>query len=187
VNQTILQKKIYGGTVESRLAFGLLLFRKFGNSLTGFTDVSSVLARMQTQESALAAFMRALLLSRVCSSCAASNGGGCCSRYMAGETDSLQILINLIAGVDVVPVNDNPSECCYLDTAAGCIFAFKPMFCLNYNCQGIRRQLKRSGEQQLEKLTAVLLGSQYELEMLLFRFLNTDESRQKIFLLPAEN
>ncbi|TKB05933.1 hypothetical protein [Desulforhopalus sp. IMCC35007] len=106
---------------------------------------------------------------------------------MAGETDSLQILINLMAGVNVIPVNHNPAECCYLDTAAGCIFTFKPMFCLNYNCQSIKGQLKRAGEQQLEKLTAMLLGSQYELEMLLFRFLNTDESCQKIFLLAAES
>ena len=98
MNQTILQKKIYAGTVESRLAFSLLLFRKLGKPLTGLNGVYAALARMRTQESALTAHMQDLILGKVCSSCAASGGGGCCSRYMAGETDSLQILINLMAG-----------------------------------------------------------------------------------------
>jgi hypothetical protein len=187
VNQTILQKKIYGGTVESRLAFGLLLFRKFNKLLAELTGVYIALARMRTQESALAAHMQALMLGRVCSSCASSDGGGCCSKYMAGETDSLQILINLMVGVDVAQVNYSSAECCYLGAATGCIFIFKPMFCLNYNCSSIKVQANGSGLRQLERLAAVLLGSQYELEMLLFRLLSTHESLQKnIFALPTE-
>jgi len=39
VNRTILQEKIYGGTVESRLAFGLLLFRKLGKLLAELTGI----------------------------------------------------------------------------------------------------------------------------------------------------
>ena len=188
VHQTILQKKIYGGTTESRLSFGYLLYENLGKPLVGLTTVYQTLARMRTQKNALTAQMQALLLGRVCSSCAASDGGGCCSRCMADETDSLQILINLMAGVDVAQVNNSPAECCYLDVAAGCIFTFKPMFCLNYNCHSIKMQVNGAGLRQLERLTAELLGSQYELEMLLFRLLSTRESLQKKLLaLPAED
>lgn len=187
MNQTILQKKIYGGSIESRLAFGLLLFKKFGKPFAELTSVSVALARMQTQESDLAAHMQSLMLGKVCFSCAASDSGGCCSRYMAGETDSLQILINLMAGVDVAQVNYSPAECCYLGAATGCIFNFKPMFCLNYNCSSIKVQANGSGLRQLEKFAAVLLGSQYDLEMHLFRLLSTHESLQKEILdLQAE-
>ncbi len=187
MNQTILQKKIYGGAVESRLAFGLLLFKKLGKPFAELTSVYAALARMRTQESDLAAHMQSLMLGRVCSFCAASEGGGCCSRYMSGETDSLQILINLMAGVDVARVNHSPAECCYLGAATGCIFLFKPMFCLNYNCSSIKVQAKGSGLRQLEKLVALLLGSQYDLEMHLFRFLSSHESLQKEILgLQAE-
>lgn len=179
VNRIILQEKIYGGTVESRLAFGLLLFRKLGKLLAELTGIYVALSRMRTQEKNLASHMQDLKLGRVCSSCAASDSGGCCSRSMAGETDSLTILINLLAGVDVAQVNYSPAECCYLNTSTGCIFTFKPIFCLNYNCHRIKVQVNGSGLRQLEKLTAVLLGSQYEVEMLLFRLMITNESMQK--------
>lgn len=179
VNRIILQEKIYGGTVESRLAFGLLLFRKLGKLLAEISDIYIALSHMRTQEKNLATHMQDLKLGKVCSSCAASDSGGCCSRSMADETDSLTILINLLAGVDVAQVNFSPAECCYLSAATGCIFTFKPIFCLNYNCHRIKVQAKGSGLRQLEKLTAVLLGSQYEVEMLLFRLLITNESMQK--------
>lgn len=187
VNHIMLQEKIYGGSVESRLAFGFLLFRKLGKSFAGLTGVCGALALLRNQASALNAHMQALALGRLCYSCAASDGGGCCSRQMAGETDSLQILINLMAGVDVAQVNHNPAECCYLGAATGCIFTFKPMFCLNYNCRRIKVHANGSRLRHLERLAGQLLGSQYELEMLLFHFLSTHESLQKkILALPAE-
>jgi hypothetical protein len=106
---------------------------------------------------------------------------------MFPETDSLQILINLMAGVDVAQVNYSPAECCYLGAATGYIFIFKPMFYLNYNCGRIQVQANDSGLRQLEKLAAVLLGSQYDLEMHLFRLLSTHESLQEEILdLQAE-
>ena len=113
MNQATLQNTIYAGSVESRLAFGLLLFKKFGKTLAELAGVHAALVHMGNQESVLAAHMQGLALDRLCSSCAASDGGGCCSRYMAGETDSLQILINLMAGVSVAQVNHSPAECCF--------------------------------------------------------------------------
>ena len=70
----------------------------------------------------------------------------------------------------VARVNENPAECCYLG-AAGCIFAFKPMFCLNYNCHRIRATAEGAPLRELERLAGILLGSQYALERLLFRSL----------------
>ena len=172
MDQALLQKNIYGGSVESRLAFGLLLFKEFGSILGENDAVSGTLALMRQQERALADHMTGLMLGRLCASCASTSGGGCCSGYMAGETDSLQILMNLMAGVAVARVNENPAGCCYLG-AMGCIFAFKPMFCLNYNCHRIRETADGRPLRELERLAGLVLGSQYDLERLLFRSLTT--------------
>jgi hypothetical protein len=171
VVQALLQNKMYGGSVESRLEFALLLFRDYGGSLAALPGAIESLSRIEALHKGLNAHVQTLRLGDLCSSCAASTGGGCCSSYMSGETDSLQLLMNLMAGVAVDRINDNRSECCYLDPARGCIFVFKPMFCLNYNCHRIATQAGGCGLRQLEKLTGELLAGQYGLEMALFRFL----------------
>lgn len=174
VDQMILHDRIYGGSVASRLAYGHVLFKAYGSTLASQRSVGVALVGMQTKERALADHMQALDLGSLCSRCA-SLTGGCCSRYMAGETDSLQVLMNLLGGVAVLQVNENLTECCYLGPD-GCIFSFKPMFCLNYNCHKIKKLGDGAGYGQLEKLAADLLGSQYELEMHLFRFLFARDS-----------
>lgn len=174
VNQTKLLHKIYCGSVESRLAFGIHLFKTFGPTLERRADVLSALALMRSRERALSTHMQSQMLGRLCSACAASECGGCCSRYMAGETDSLQIVMNLLAGVEVAQINEHPAECCYLNPAAGCIFLFKPMFCLNYNCRRIEESVSGKELSQLEREAAALLRSQYALEGVLQRFLSSD-------------
>ena len=181
-DSAMLQQRIFSGSVESRLDFALTLFRQFGPSLRQLEAVSALLARMELESRDLADHMRALALGRLCAHCAATDGGGCCSSYMAGETDSLQILMNLLTGTAVERVNHTPEECCYLGET-GCLFQFKPMFCLNYNCHRIQAHAAGSGLRQLEQLAARLLGSQYQLEAYLFACLSRWLPREQRTLL----
>jgi hypothetical protein len=89
---------------------------------------------------------------------------------MAGETDELQILINLVAGVDIRVVSHTDDICAFLGND-GCQFLFKPMFCLNYLCRGIRLRTDPLSLRYLEMLTGILLQRQYALEQYLLDWL----------------
>jgi len=118
---------------------------------------------LQNLRSALAAQMAQMQLGTLCSHCASTSGGGCCSSEMAGETDAVQILINLLAGIEVRTLQSDGSACCFLG-AEGCIFAFKPMFCLNYNCSHIHSRNTKEQVVELEGAAGKLLSAQYHLE-----------------------
>lgn len=141
----------------------MALFRIHGKLLAKDGKVRQGLDELRHHSALLQAHMTRMELGTLCANCAAMAMGGCCSSIMAAETDSIQLCINLLAGIDVRRVNNEDGECCYLGPA-GCIFQFKPMFCLNYNCHGIRQKLSISDMQNLETLAGRLLGSQYQLE-----------------------
>jgi hypothetical protein len=113
--------------------------------------------------------MAAMAMGATCTQCAGRPGGGCCSRYMAAENDVLQLLLNMLAGVQVHIQQDNRIECCFLGKT-GCILSFKPMFCLNYICSHIKGKGDRANLLLLEQRTGDLLTKQAAMEQLLLDF-----------------
>jgi hypothetical protein len=113
--------------------------------------------------STLHSHMEGMKMAKLCAGCASEENGGCCSSTMANETDSIQICMNLLAGVNVGIAGPQSTECRYLGKT-GCIFVFKPFFCLNYNCQKIKQQGSSEDLKILELYSSQLLGKQYELE-----------------------
>ncbi|MEN8188834.1 MAG: hypothetical protein ABFS19_03230, partial [Thermodesulfobacteriota bacterium] len=122
------------------------------------------------REKELTSQMRSMEMHHTCSHCGSRPGGGCCSLYMAGETDVIQLLMNMMAGVTVEMVNRDGVECCYLG-GQGCILPLKPMFCLNYNCEQIQQQSGLEELDRLDQLSGALLQAQHELEKKLIDFL----------------
>jgi hypothetical protein len=88
---------------------------------------------------------------------------------ISAETDVAQLLLNMLAGVAVSFRLNNGPECCYL-SETGCIFRFKPMFCLNYICDRIVSYEQRANLRILEERTGALLRAQQGLEILLIDF-----------------
>ncbi|MGD9948134.1 MAG: hypothetical protein AB7U29_06590 [Desulfobulbus sp.] len=111
----------------------------------------------------LAAQMVDMALGRLCGSCASRPDGGCCSAYMADNTDSIQILINLLLGMEIVRREPNDSDCCFLGSM-GCLFMAKPIFCLNYNCIHIVTGSDSAALALLEQLAAAVLSQQTRIE-----------------------
>lgn len=161
--EAIDKQTAFHGSVEEKLDLAHQLFSAHGKRLLADKEVISLLQQIQEAEKELHHHMMVTMdLGTLCSGCGAKEGGGCCSLFMAGETDSIQMLMNLLAGIEVKRVRDDGSECCFLDTE-GCIFPFKPMFCLNYNCGSIR-ELDRDLNTNLERLSGNLLRRQFQLE-----------------------
>lgn len=159
----------YSGDVLVKLAAARELYDRYGKVLVLRLDIMSQLAAMQVSEKALQARMGSMGMGETCSRCASRQGGGCCSRFMAGENDVLQLLMNMLAGVEVSIQQEGMGECCFLGVA-GCILTMKPMFCLNYNCSHIKGKDGSDILLLLEQRTGDLLRQQGRLEELLLDF-----------------
>ena len=159
----------YGGSIHARLGVAQILYADLALELGGCVAFAPMLAQALILEKELAQTMGALDLGGLCTVCGAKDGGGCCSSFMAGENDAVQLLINLLAGVAVAALRED-AECCFLG-ARGCLLRFKPMFCLNYNCRQIQQNAGPARMQRLDQAVGLLLQQQYGMEQLLLEAL----------------
>ena len=163
----------YSGSVREKLCTARRLYQRHGPRLSGNRDVTRSLQALQHKAAALEQQMQTMNMGARCRACAARVGGGCCSSYMAGNTDAVVLLINLLLGVAIEPI-DNGDECCYLG-AGGCMFLIKPIFCLNYNCSHIQQAATRGEMKALDLRAGALLSEQIALENLLLWLLENKE------------
>jgi hypothetical protein len=160
---------LYGGDVGTKLAVAEKLFRFYREELKREPLLAAGLSSLSSLHDALQQQMLAMGMDRTCARCAQGSGGGCCSMTIAAETDVVQLLLNMLAGVAVFFRRSNNPDCCYLGEN-GCIFLFKPMFCLNYVCGKIVACEKLDNLQILEEKTGILLQAQQDLEKTLIEF-----------------
>ena len=156
----------FSGSVEEKLEVSRQLFAEHGQDLLQQQEVMNGLARLQQAEATLNEQMRAMHMGSRCSACATQAGGGCCSGYMAGNTDAILLLINQLMGIEVGIQHTDETECCFLGPS-GCILKIKPIFCLNYNCTHIKEAASTRQMLELEQKAGILLGDQTALEALL--------------------
>jgi len=161
-SKDLLQHLFYG-TVGEKQQCAEDIYMKYGSSLLADRGLMADFDVLKKYAQLLNAHMEAMCMGELCVHCAQNAGGGCCSLYMAGETDAVQLLMNMLIGVNVQQLRSDGVECCFLGEN-GCLFHFKPMFCLNYNCTGIHDASSRDDIKMLEKLTGQLLSKQYEIE-----------------------
>ncbi len=158
-----LRKKLFFGSVQEKLVYAGELYKKYGETLLDHLSLCSELCLLDEYGRQLQAQMLTMKMGEQCIRCASRQRGGCCSDYMAGETDGIQLLINMLLGIEPRRNSESQTECCYLQEK-GCIFMIKPMFCLNYLCQNIRETATQEDLDTLQKLTGKLLSKQYEIE-----------------------
>lgn len=156
----------YNSTPAEKLAQAQALQQELGECLAADAGFTAALDLLRRHCQALAEQMQAMAMGTLCCSCATRADGGCCSAYMADNTDSLQILINLLLEQAVQLRQPADSECCFLGPT-GCPFMAKPIFCLNYNCHHILTGNEPAVLAQLEQRAAAVLSQQTAIESLL--------------------
>ena len=166
----------YGGDIDMKLAVAERLYRLYGAELLQDPQVTLGMTNLHDLHEGLQQQMLVMEMDRTCTRCAQRSGGGCCSMAIAEETDVLQLLMNMLAGVDVKIQRSNRTDCCYLGEK-GCIFIFKPMFCLNYNCSSISLGGQRDHLRILEQQTGTLLRSQQDMENRMIDFFQREGKR----------
>jgi len=153
----------YSGTPAEKLAVARALSTRHSTRLTTTPLLLAELDLLQHHALALSGHMQSMDLGRLCSHCAARDNGGCCSAYMADNTDGIQILINLLLGVTVQPRDTVDESCCFLGEQ-GCLFLVKPIFCLNYNCKSILDRAEAKNLKDLYRLAGAVLSQQTRVE-----------------------
>ena len=156
----------YSGSPAEKLAAARPLFAELAGQLTASAQLTEALELLRSHTQALNRHMEAMDLGRLCGGCAANPGGGCCSAYMADNTDAILMLINLLLGVSVAQQPDCGENCCFLGPQ-GCLFLVKPIFCLNYNCSHILDSAEPESLAMLYQRAAAVLSQQTAIESLL--------------------
>lgn len=149
--------------VAEKVGMARLLFSRWGADLNRDGGTVRLMHGLVCQAESVATQMASMQLGCLCSECASRQGGGCCSLFMAGETDPLQLLMNLLAGVDIRLLPHDDDSCTFL-AGDGCQFLVKPMFCLNYLCHNIRHAADPRQLRLLERLTGLQLQQHYAVE-----------------------
>lgn len=162
------------GSAQDRLTRALALYAQWGPSLLAQDSLREGLATLRGLAVALENQMRAMDLGSLCTQCAAQPGGGCCGASMAENTDSLQILINLLLGIEVRLLGEETASCGFLGPR-GCLFPVKPVFCLNYNCSHILAQAAPHQLDGLYQRAAAVLRQQHRIEGQLIEALIREE------------
>ena len=149
----------YCGNGPEKLAKAEKLFREYGKFLLAQKEIAESIAALRAAVTSLDLHMTAMDMGKNCSVCAAMPDGGCCSAYMGHENnDVLQVLMNLLAGVNVRIVRPDGVECCFL-ADRGCILLFKPIFCLNYLCERIQKESTTADLKVLEEKNRGFIGA----------------------------
>jgi len=153
----------YSGTVAEKLAQTRDLYAHQAARLNASPLFRKELELLRHHALALSGQMQSMDMGRLCSHCATRSDGGCCSAFMADNTDSLLLLINLLMGIKVQRRNKVDENCCFLGEQ-GCIFLAKPIFCLNYNCKNIIDSVDTESLEPLYRLAGAVLSQQTRVE-----------------------
>jgi hypothetical protein len=161
---------LYSGTIIEKINRAHLLYDQIREELVGDDDFVREFNKLKKLQAQLVEVMSGLNLGVLCSACGSQDGGGCCSAYMSAENDVVQLLFNLVAGIEVASQHSDGAECCFLGER-GCMLLFKPMFCLNYNCRQIKDASSFEQMAELEQAGASLLRQQYLQEQVVLTML----------------
>ena len=173
----------YSGTVADKLAVARKLYTRHAVNLAASPLLREELELLRHHALALAGHMQSMELGRLCTHCATQDNGGCCSAYMADNTDALLLLINLLLGIQVRCRDNEDESCCFLGEQ-GCLFLVKPIFCLNYNCKNILDSAEVASLENLYRLAATVLSQQTKVESLLLDTLSAYRRSDKQVKLP---
>ncbi|MEW6519445.1 MAG: hypothetical protein AB1461_08535 [Thermodesulfobacteriota bacterium] len=159
-------KELYFSAVPQKLSCARRLYEQYGTDLLALPGMRDKLHHLEALSLALQGQMACMTMFSLCRACAEKAGGGCCSAYMANETDALLLLLNMLLGVEVTSQRNDSFECCYLGPQ-GCTLRVKPIFCLNYNCHHILTGNEAAVLKNLETAASAVLVMQTAVEKIL--------------------
>ncbi len=77
----------------------------------------------------------------LCKECEEDEGGSCCGTGMEDKYDGQLLLINLLLGVELPKIRNEPQDCYFL-RKTGCLLMARHVICINYLCKKITERIE---------------------------------------------
>ncbi len=116
------------------------LHQLFGQALIQDNELNTLLKRLNQN---IMATKNQLILTGVvkeCADCAVHGEGTCCSNRTGYKCDSILILLNLLLGNPPVIQTEHSHLCPFL-SEQGCSLIARPVICVNFICQRLRKNI----------------------------------------------
>lgn len=147
------------------------LFKLYGKAILEDKDISELLGQYKKAIDNTWKTMQNLKVTKTCSKCAEGEPGGCCFRDVETWYSDIQILINMLMGVDI-PLNRMYENSCMFVGDKGCRLLSRNAFCINFLCDKIKNLISNKDTINLNATTGEEIECGIRLENALSKWLS---------------
>ena len=120
------------------------LFKLHGKSMLKDKEIYDLLEQYKNAIEHTWKTMEGLKVTETCSQCAGTEPGGCCFQDVETWYSDIQLLINMLMGVNIVMTRIYDNSCRFVGEK-GCRLLSRNAFCINFLCDKIKNLV--SGEE----------------------------------------
>jgi hypothetical protein len=149
--------------IENLIASAYNLRISYGDSLLQDSEMHTLLQRLNKTIAATINKMESVGVVKECADCAVHGEGTCCGARTGYKCDRILILLNLLLGVSPVIQTLHPHLCPFL-TEQGCSLRARPVICVNFICERLRRNITHENLVRLQEVAGEELNALFTAE-----------------------
>ncbi len=146
-------------SIEEKTDWARDCYARYGKLLLNDGPLVNLLALLRQAILESREAMKAVGIPLLCNECETDEGGSCCGAGIENHYDGYLILINLLLGVRLPDIRNDPQDCFFLGKK-GCVLMARQVICINYVCQKI------TGRFGPEKMNPLRVKEGQELDLL---------------------
>ena len=149
--------------IENLIASAYNLCISYGDSLLQDSELHTLLQRLNKTIAATINEMESVGVVKECADCAAHGEGTCCGTRTGYKCDSILILLNLLLGISPV-IQTRRTHLCPFLSEQGCSLRARPVICVNFICQRLRRNITHKSLVRLQEVAGEELDALFTVE-----------------------
>ena len=123
-------------SIEEKAAWAKDCYARYESRFLDDDPLVNLLARLRQAILESREAMKTVGIPLLCNACETDEGGSCCGAGIENHYDGYLILINLLLGVRLPDIRNDPQGCFFLGKN-GCVLMARQVICINYVCQKI--------------------------------------------------
>ena len=116
------------------------IFKLHGKSILEDKEISGLIKQYKKYIEHTWKTMETLKVTEICSKCAEIEPGGCCFQDVETWYSDVQLLINMLMGVDIPMLRMYDNSCMFVGEK-GCRLLSRNAFCINFLCDKIKKHV----------------------------------------------
>ncbi len=152
MNEIDISKIPFGAdhAFDCKLRWAKRLYDSIGKQLLSDTHVSNLLKKYKECIYKTWEAMQKAGVVRECTRCALQDGGSCCGSGIENKFDVINLLINLLYGVNIPEKPFDPTGCWFLGEN-GCLIFARHVICVNFMCKRLYSVLNEEDIKKVQK------------------------------------